>query len=659
MIRIQDDIDQLNKLGLLGKLLEDKSTNTNILWATDSYKRDYGPQYSFNKHITVTSLQSKTRTCVIKSRAEKENSYKSKRTKLHAEVFTPLEVVSNMVNYIDDNWFENENPFRETTLCSNLKAAFPSNQKWTDYIDSRRLEITCGEAPFLVQRYNSTTGELIPISQRDGILDRKLHVVTENTISEEDWLSWAIRSYQATYGYELQGDNVIIARINLLMTFKDYYEDKWKKAVAINELKTIINVIVWNIWQMDGLECTIPHSTQVKKEDQIELFITSDLANNYLLQNGRACRIKNWKLNTSVNFLSIKENPKKMKFDYIIGNPPYQEEQQSNDIDSSKKNYAPPVYHSFMDAAFAVGDKVELIHPARFLFNAGSTPKAWNEKMLNDPHFKILHYEPNSSSIFPNTDIKGGIAISYRDAEKEFGSTQVFSAYEELNSILKKVIDHPEYDSIIDIVFSRTSFRLTDKFHNDYPDAKNSLSDGHLYDISSNIFERIPFAFFDEEKDAPDFVKVLGRSDNQRVYKYIKSEYINKGHNRDNYKVFIPQAGGTGKFGEPIGTCELGYPNEAATETFLSMGCFNSLVESKNAIKYIKSKFFRTLLGILKVTQIGNRPVYRYIPLQDFSPKSDIDWSKSISEIDKQLYKKYNLSKEEIDFIETHVKEME
>lgn len=312
-----------------------------------------------------------------------------------------------------------------------------------------------------------------------------------------------------------------------------------------------------------------------------------------------------------------------------------------------------------MDAAYLIANKVELIHPARFLFNAGSTPKSWNEKMLNDPHFKVLYYEQDSSKVFSNTDIKGGIAVTYRDSSKECGAIHVFSVFPELNSILKKVVNSAGYKSIIDMVYSRTSFRLTEKFHKDFPDARNNLSEGHLYDMSSNIFVRLPFAFIKEDPGTQDYVKVLGRDENQRVYKYIKKEYINEGHNRDKYKVFVPQAGGTGKFGEPLGSCEIGYPNEASTETFLSIGSFDTLIEAENVSKYIKTKFFRALLSILKVTQIGNRPVYQYVPEQDFSSYSDLDWSKLIPEIDQQLYKKYNLSQEEIDFIESHVKEME
>lgn len=347
-----------------------------------------------------------------------------------------------------------------------------------------------------------------------------------------------------------------------------------------------------------------------------------------------------------------------MRFDYAIGNPPYQEEQVSADTESSLKNYAPPVYHCFMDAAYSVSDCVELIHPARFLFNAGSTPKQWNEKMLSDYNFTVLYYENDSSAIFKNTDIKGGIAISMRNVNKQYGAIMTFSPYPEVNHILRKVVNSKGYLSIDSIVFSRTSFRLTPKVHNDYPNAKNCLSNGHLYDMSSNIFQRLPFVFWDKSESSDD-IKVFGRIDNSRVSKYIRSDYITEGKNRSGFKLFVPQASGSGEFGEPLGTMVIGQPNTAATETFLSIGNYTNEVEAQNTEKYLKTKFARCLLSVLKVTQIGNKPVYKYIPIQDFTNNSDIDWSKSIPEIDKQLYKKYALSDEEIEFIETHVKPME
>lgn len=351
----------------------------------------------------------------------------------------------------------------------------------------------------------------------------------------------------------------------------------------------------------------------------------------------------------------------KKLFDYVIGNPPYQEEQDSEDIKGSKKNYAPPVYNIFMDEANKIADRVELIHPARFLFNAGSTPKSWNEKMLNDEHFKVLKYESDSNKVFPglSTPIKGGIAITYRDSHENFGAIKAFTPFEEVNSIAHKVVNREDFSSLSDIVYSRTSYRLTDKMHKDHPDAIGKLSKGHAYDMASNIFERIPEIFFDQIPDNTcQYVKIFGRLNNKRIYKYIRRDYINDVENLELYKLFVPQANGNGTFGEVISQPEVEGPNVGHTETFMSIGKFEERGQAENLAKYIRTKFARTLLSVLKVTQNGNKPVWKMIPLQDFTSNSDIDWSKSVHEIDLQLYAKYGLDDKEIEFIETHVKEM-
>ena len=352
---------------------------------------------------------------------------------------------------------------------------------------------------------------------------------------------------------------------------------------------------------------------------------------------------------------------KKKMFDFCIGNPPYQEEQASIDANGSLKNYAPPVYNSFMDGANLVANNVELIHPARFLFNAGSTPRAWNEKMLNDEHFKVLGYEPDSNRIFPNlaSPIKGGIAITYRSDSNIYGAIKVFTQFSEANTISHKVSSYPQFRSLSEVVYSRTAYRLTDEMHHDYPGAITKLSNGHAYDMSSNIFERLPDIFYDiKPNDGHKYIRILGREGNKRIYKYIRREYVNDVNNLDSYKVLVPQANGNGVFGEAICQPLVEGPYTGNTETFISIGKFNIKEYAESASKYIKTKFARMLLSLLKVTQNGNKPVWKMIPLQDFTSSSDIDWTKSIHEIDLQLYKKYGLSKDEINFIETNVKEM-
>ncbi len=344
-----------------------------------------------------------------------------------------------------------------------------------------------------------------------------------------------------------------------------------------------------------------------------------------------------------------------MKFDFVIGNPPYQDETLGDN-----KGFAPPVYHKFLEAAYKIANKVEMIHPARFLFNAGSTPKQWNEQMLQDPHLKVLYFEQDSSKVFSNTDIKGGVVITHHDNAKDYGAIGTFTAYDELNTILKKIKSKSDFSEFSTIVITRTAYRLTDKMHDEHPEALGQLSNGHAYDMSTNIFERLPQIFYDEKpQDGAEYIQILGRENNERVYKYVRRDYINTVSNLDKYKIFLPKANGVGALGEILSMPILSDPMIGATETFLSIGAFEQKAEAEAALKYIKTKFARVLLGVLKTTQDITPEKWKCVPLQDFTHSSDIDWSTSIAEIDKQLYKKYNLSNEEIDFIETKVKEME
>lgn len=345
----------------------------------------------------------------------------------------------------------------------------------------------------------------------------------------------------------------------------------------------------------------------------------------------------------------------KKLFDFVIGNPPYNAEFTRD----GNSTYAAPVYNDFMDAANSIAYKVELIHPARFLFNAGSTPKAWNEKMLQDTHFKVLYYEEDASKVFSNTEIKGGVAITYHDSESEFEAIQIFTKYDFLNAILMKVRGYEGFEGMNLIAVTRTAYRLTDRLHEDYPMAFNMLSKGHAYDMATNIFDRLPMVFFNEKPfDDLEYARIWGRQDNVRVMKYIRREYINKVVNFDKYKILLPKANGTGAFGEMISQPLVVEPYTGSTESFLSIGVFISRTEAENCLKYIKCKFSRALLGVLKTTQDLTPEKWKYVPLQDFTPSSDIDWSVSIPEIDQQLYRKYGLTPEEIEFIETNVKEM-
>ena len=202
IINIQDDILKLHTLGLLDGMLVDKTTKQHIMWATDAYA-PLGARYGYNGEIT-SDLITGERSSVIKTRARKAMEQQSARTRQHAEVFTPLWMCRKMNDYADEIWFGAHDIFFKDGIAT-AAVEFSERKKWESYVDSRRLEITCGEAPYLVSRYDVETGEAIPIRERVGLLDRKLRVVGENTQTEADWLKWAFRAFWATYGYEFQG----------------------------------------------------------------------------------------------------------------------------------------------------------------------------------------------------------------------------------------------------------------------------------------------------------------------------------------------------------------------------------------------------------------------------------------------------------------------
>ena len=347
-----------------------------------------------------------------------------------------------------------------------------------------------------------------------------------------------------------------------------------------------------------------------------------------------------------------------MKFDAVVGNPPYQ-------ISNDDGNFAAPIYHEFLRTAFKISDKVSLIHPARFLFNAGATPKTFNAEILNDKHFKILKYFPDSRKIFPTADIKGGVAISLFDANENFGKIDTFTAFEELNSILHKVTSHENFSPFSKIIFGQTNYRLTKKFHENNPDAIKKISQGHQNDFSTALLNNFSELFFDEKPDdGHEYTKILGRQNGERVYKYFRSDWITKPKSHEKFKVFVPKSNGSGAIGEVIstplvGTPLVGTPLVGCTETFITVGAFDTRAEAEACIAYIKTKFCRALLGVLKVTQDNTPEKWAKVPLQDFTPSSDIDWSKSIHEIDKQLYAKYKLTPQEISFIESKVTGMD
>ncbi|MGV2929235.1 Eco57I restriction-modification methylase domain-containing protein [Macrococcus capreoli] len=612
---------------LLSILLKDYTTGQNIKWATDSYKQ-YGEGFYEDREITP-NLITGWYDGFIQPRANKAKKDQQFRTKAKAEVFTPSWIVKLQVE----------------SVLNEMK-----DLSFDDFINTTWLEITCGEAPYMVNRYDMDTGELISLSERNGFIDKKFQLLNQQVNTKDDWMKYAIKIFQSSYGYEYQGDSLLLARENLLLTFIDNYKNQFDEVPENKLMRVIAEIISRNVFQMDGLKFSIPHSTYNKLQVQLSLF-----DENMEVENLESIipRITKWVNNRNKVIIGGKD----MKFNVAIGNPPYQ-----GVAKGGNENYAKPIYHEFIDSAYKISDISVLIHPARFLFNAGSTPKQWNEKMLKDEHLKVIYYNPNSKEIFSNTDIKGGIAITFRDKTKNFEAINQFIPWPIMVKIINKIKENnDEFIPLSEIVYAPESYKFSDELHNEFPNAINFMSKGHKYGVMTNIFETINFVFKEKDQidDSKNYFLVHGRKKNGRKELYIPTNFVSDHANLNYFKLLLPKSNGTGDFGEKLSDSIIACPNEIHTQTYMSFGNFDSEIEVRNLSTYIKTKFLRSLLSTLKITQDNKKKVWANVPLLSFKHDSEIDWSKSISEIDQQLYKKYNLTEEEINFIEENVKEMD
>lgn len=288
---------------VLDILLIDRTTKKNIIWATDSYE-PHGEEFSKKNHIT-SDLVTGSYHSLIQPRAAKSPEEQRKRTKEKAEVFTSLKIVDQMNR--------------------SLESAPLEKETWQSFVRERRLEITCGEAPFIVTRYNPTshTGKLIKVKNRVGFLDRKLRAVSKFVDSKNDWIFWAKEAFQASYGYEWQGDNILLARENLFSSFLDYYQEKFNQRPSLKIQEEFAYIISWNIFQMDGLRCVIPMSCRHESiifPPEFTLFgeIPGKVEkhecegckyNNQKKHNGRYVKIMDWEKNKSIKFVDLVQTP--------------------------------------------------------------------------------------------------------------------------------------------------------------------------------------------------------------------------------------------------------------------------------------------------------------------------------------------------------------
>ncbi len=302
---------------LLSILLKDRSTGKNLIWATDTYMQ-YGIGFGPQDYIAQEKITGR-RGSVIKPRIKKSKKEQQKRIKNKAEVFTPSWVCNKQNNLVDNAWFGRENVFNIETekgwIANSDKITFPNGRTWQDYVKENRMEIACGEAPYLTSRYDTVTGEFIELPNRIGVLDRKIRVVSENADNEQEWYKWATVAFKSVYGFDFQGDNVLLARENLLFTFMETYFAKFGVSPTTEYLIEIAKILIWNIWQMDGLKFVVPYSCIPYRSLQTSFFDDEYTPcpgcekNDNTKHIGVYCKIMNWQTRKAELFIEqLREN---------------------------------------------------------------------------------------------------------------------------------------------------------------------------------------------------------------------------------------------------------------------------------------------------------------------------------------------------------------
>ena len=302
---------------ILDWLLKDCTTGQNIIWATNDYE-ELGKGYGSKDQI-LPELVTGDCTLVIQPRIAKSIQEQERRTRQKAEVFTPSWVCNKQNNLVDSAWFRRRNAGFNQEIDGDTHSweaekkpvRFTKRKTWKSYVRALRMEITCGEAPYIASRYDTVTGNIIPVEERIGLLDRKLRVVTENTNGDrEQWRYWALIALQSIYGYEYQGDNVLLARENILWTIKDFYTHAFNAEVPQIFFRHCAEVVAWNIWQMDGLKYVIPESCHDIDNGNdffgntiIPTMCPGCAKNIVAKHNGIRCKIMSWRSHKQCYFM--------------------------------------------------------------------------------------------------------------------------------------------------------------------------------------------------------------------------------------------------------------------------------------------------------------------------------------------------------------------
>lgn len=651
---------------ILKTLLCDRTTGRNIIWADNEYEA-LGDGYMGDDEITVEKITGMN-SGVIKPRIAKEQEKQSQRTKSRAEVFTPSWLCNQMNNDLDETWFGRRDVFNteavaddgaRTWTATAEPVAFPKSKGrgWHAYVEAPRLEITCGEAPFVCSRYDTVTGDELPVRERVGFLDRKLRIVTEKTKTRKEWVRRALDALRATYGFEYQGDNLLIARINVLETFAEHLRDRWGSDAEQDELEKAAWIISWNFWQMNGFTDAVPtnkmgaevESTLGAFEEpepapiQPSLFdLIDDAFPNKTIEETKEkepketvplCVIYDWQNGEPFEFATLKGKATNMgkKFYAVIGNPPYQE------MDGGHSASATPIYNSFVQESEKISRQVMMVTPSRW-FSGGRGLDEYRRHMMTSHKLKVLVDFPKLYEPFPNVKIRGGVSYFLWDSQYDGMCTvQTMEGGKPVGEPMARYLD--DYDVLVRRNEAISILNKVISFDEPTLDARIS---------SSKPFGLRSYYHGAEQPDGiEDPVKMF---ESLRVGWTPRKEITVNQAWIDDWKVLLTKVQGTSaavetKFmSNPI----IAGPGSACTETYLVAGRFCNEQEARCFVSYLKTRFVRFLISLRKVAQNAAKGVYAFVP--------DVNYDHLYS--DSELYQKYGLSSSEIAFIESIVKEM-
>lgn len=697
---------------LLAELLKDRSTGKNILWATDDYC-ELGAGYGAQDEI-LPELITGEHGRVIMPRAVKTKAAQTSRTRNMAEVFTPTWICNKMNNLADAAWFGRsgifnvENGIERTNV--EAKIIFPNSRQkgagsWTAYLAAKRLEITCGEAPYLASRYDAATGEALPLERRVGLLDRKLRVVNERTRNLRDkgraqkrWLQLAKLALQSVYGFEWQGDNVLLARENILCSAMDYFAAKFGEPLPQAWLPQLARIISWNIWQMDGLKGVVPNSCHdyrtLRKPVEPSMFDKRNfsasalkrsagfcevdenelqkcqgcLKDNVDWHNGTYCKIKNWSTGKVFHFKDLlgrqgseADMEKDFKFDVVIGNPPYQSE--STDITPVSNNQKPVrnIFQYFQQEADAIASDITcLIYPGgRWIHRFGKGLQDFGLAQINDETLEKIIFYPLANEIFDRVQIADGISIVVKEKSKTGNSFE----YEfRQGNVCKSITVKNPGENLLPL--NPADIKICEKI-DDFV-SKNNLSYLHnsilprsLFKIESNFVEENPDKVkpynLNEVYDKDKYIKLFtndkaGKMGRATWYLAERDVITSNTEFISQWQVVVSSANAGGQ--KRDNQIEIVDDNSAFGRSRVALRSFSTKKEAENFFKYANTYLIKYtfLMTDESLTSLGKRvpDIINYKADNGF-----IDFSKNL---DKQLYDLIALDEEDRAYIENKVK---